>query len=91
MKRKLAIFQTPGGSEMVGDESWVTYNEGEYVRQTEYLDLDFPERDKAEVVPEQVGVLKNVKYKLREQFLIKEAELDERISKLLAITHEVTE
>lgn len=91
MKRRIAIFQGAAGNEIIGDESWTDYNDGEYVRQTEYLDLDFPDRDKSEIVPEQVALLKTAKDKLRERFLRSEAEIDERISKLLAITHEASE
>ena len=31
--------------EMIGDKSWTDYNDGEYVRQSEYVDVQFPPRD----------------------------------------------
>ena len=75
-------------NEMIGDDSWETYNDGEYVRQSEYLDLDFPERDQAEIVPEQVAMLETAKEKLKSRYVESVAQIDEKISKLLAITHQ---
>jgi len=89
MKRHLAIFKSGLGTEMIGDETWVDYNDGEYVRQSEYIDIQFVPRDQSEIVPEQVSMLKTAKEKLHEQYLEKTAQIDEKIAKLLAITHQV--
>ena len=88
MNRKLAVFLGDIGNEIIGDDTWEDYNDGEYVRQTEYVDVDFPDRDKAEIVPEQVARLEDMKETLQTVYLQKQAEIDEKISKLLAITHQ---
>ena len=88
MKQNLAVFLSALGCEMIGDDTWETYNDGEYVRQTEYVDVDFPDRDKAEIVPEQVAMLEVVKEKLHAAYVQKSAEIDEKIAKLMAITHQ---
>ena len=88
IERHLAVFKSGLGCEMIGDESWTDYNDGEYVRQSEYVDVQFPSRDESEIVPEQVSMLKTAKEKLHEQYLAKAAQIDEKIAKLLAITHQ---
>ena len=88
MKRQLAIFKSGLGTEMIGDDSWTTYMDGEYVRQTEYIDVVFVLRDESEIVPEQVAMLKTAKEKLQEIYLEKTAQIDDKIAKLLAVTHQ---
>ena len=85
MNRRIAIFKSGNSCEMIGDDTWETYNDGEYVRQSEYLDLDFPERDLAEIVPEQVAMLETAKEKLHEKYVVACVQIDEKISRLLAI------
>ena len=88
MRRSIAIFKSGIDCEMIGDESWVEYNDGEYVRQTSYVDVVFEPRDQAEIVPEQVSLLKTTKEKLHERYVAGVSEIDEKIAKLLAITHQ---
>jgi len=88
MKRQLAVFKTVLNTEMIGDDTWTTYNDGEYIRQTEFVDVVFPPRDESEIVPEQVSMLETAKEKLHEQYMEKTAQIDERISKLLSITYQ---
>ena len=87
MKRQLAIFKS-SYTEMIGDASWTEYNDGEYVRQTEFIDVVFVPRDQSEIVPEQVAMLKTAKEKLQEIYLEKTAQIDDKIAKLLAVTHQ---
>ena len=89
MERHLAIFKSGVGCEMIGDDTWTTYNDGEYVRQSEFIDVLFEPRDASEIVPEQVSMLETAKEKLHEQYLEKTAQIDEKIAKLLAITYQV--
>ena len=88
LEQRIALFISGLGTEMIGDKTWETYMDGEYVRQTEYIDIVFVERDQAEIVQEQVSLLKTAKEKLHERYLAGAAEIDERIAKLLAVTHQ---
>ena len=88
LEQRIALFISGLGIEMIGDKTWETYMDGEYVRQTEYVDIVFVLRDQAEIVPEQVAMLKTAKEKLQEQYLEKTAQIDEKIAKLLAVTYQ---
>ena len=88
MEQRIAVFKNGLGCTMIGDDSWTEYNDGEYVRQTEFIDVVFVPRDESEIVPEQVSMLKKAKEKLQEQYLEKTAQIDEKIAKLLAVTYQ---
>ena len=59
-----------------------------YIRITEYVDVDFVPLPNEQIVPDQVKVLKEEKEKESARHVTAMARLDERISKLLAITQQ---
>ena len=59
-----------------------------YVRTSEYVEVEFVSLPASEVVPKQVEALKAQQIKVREEHAIVMAGFDEKIGKLLALTHE---
>lgn len=58
----------------------------DYVRISEIVDVELPERDPAELVPEHVSLLKEKKEKAHTEYLKQASLIDDQISKLMAIT-----
>lgn len=94
MKAKVAMYKlcgiswdaftpwamTPDGSEPVLSN---------YVRATQWVEVDFPERSAAELIPDQLAALDAKEQELRAAFMEKLNELAEARAKLRALTHEV--
>ena len=93
MKMRVAVF-----SHGV-DTAWlVTWNQhegdddsycpGGYVRVSDWVDVDFPERPRADVVPEQIAKLDERADEIRREMLAKLNEIACEKASLLALTHE---
>ena len=59
-----------------------------YIRTSEYAEVEFLSLPASEVVPKQIEALKAQQTKVREEHAIVMAGFDEKIGKLLALTHE---
>jgi len=59
-----------------------------YVRISEWVDVDFPPRAQAEVVPEELAQIEEKAQELKSDFAKKMGALEERRAQLLAITDE---
>ena len=83
---KIAKFKsTKFGFEAVSEEG-LDGNE-EYVRVSEYIDVEFPPRQQAEVVAEQVAAIDIETEKLKDEFSARLNALGARKQELLALTH----
>ena len=90
---KIAKFQRIGSPDWLA--VWEMREDGSdplpdsYVRVSEYLDIDFPTRPAAEIVPAQIAALDKAEAELRAKFSEKLHEIAEQRAKLLCLTHEV--
>ena len=64
---------------------WMEREGSGYIRLTEFADVDFVPLPKEDVVPKQVAALENAKTEARAKFQAAINQIDEQISKLLAI------
>jgi len=62
-----------------------------YIRLTEPVEVEFTNRPPEETVSQEVAALKQASEDLRAKYLDAKARIDDKISKLMAITHKVTE
>lgn len=69
--------QLPSGNEPMQED---------YVRVSEYLDINFPPRAPEEIVPAQMAVLDKAEAELREKFAEKLNQIAEQRARLRAIT-----
>lgn len=65
-----------------------TFSNGEYVRATEYVDVEFPDRGASNMVKDQLAALDREEEKVREESASKLALIDNRRRSLLALTHD---
>lgn len=85
---KVALFKSMEyGAEITGDESTEKYCRN-YVRTSEYIDVEFPPLQDEAVVRQQIEKLDEIADKITDEWRNKIAEIQERKSKLLAITHQ---
>ncbi len=87
MKEKLAMFRSPQSScsSALGEwaESW-----RDYIRLTEYVEVDFQERDKGEVVQEEIAELDKMADEIRAKATEGLTNIQRRKEELLAIEHD---
>ena len=88
MKRTLALYSLYGKNVHVQEYTDWIEGDNDYTRLTEPQDIIFIERDHAEVVLEQVDVLKKKREKVRAELGVKIAKIDDDIQKLMAIEGE---
>lgn len=85
---KVALFKSMEyGIEMVSTQATEKYSNG-YVRISEYVDVDFPPLQDEAVVRQQIEKLDEIADKITDDYRNKIAEIQDRKSKLLAITHQ---
>lgn len=90
MKLKLALFKHKHGFiHAVNDVGGCYEDDPDYVRITEYIEVDFPELPKDEIVSKQVENLDKEIESTKEEAMKKVAMLQQKKQELLAITHEV--
>lgn len=88
MKQRLALFKSmEHGVEITGDRNTEKYSQN-YVRISEYVDVEFPPLQDEHVVRQQVEKLDAIADRITDDYRNKIAEIQERKSKLLAITHQ---
>ena len=91
MKMKLALYSLYGKNVYAKECSDWIEGDNDYTRLTEPQDITFIERDHAEVVLEQVDVLKKRREEVRAEMGAKIAEIENDIQKLMAIEHSTTD
>jgi len=64
---------------------------GSYIRVSEYVEVEFTDLPPEETVSQEVAALNQAGEDLRAKYLNAKAQIDVKISKLMAITHEVAE
>ena len=83
---KLAIFKNlPNDFETYQEECFENYED--YVRISEYVDVEFPPLKNADVLNKQVAALKKAKQDIQAATELKLQDIDYKISKLLALPH----
>ena len=87
---KIALYKhlEYGGSDPHVADDWAESSE-EYLRLTNIVDVDFVEVSKDETVPKEIDYLRNEIKKADALHGIAIEKIETKISKLLAITHEV--
>lgn len=93
MKARIAMFESTkwGGYHSfstINDEDRDEFGGGEYVRATEYVDVEFPERERGDVIKAQLSALDAEEDKVREDSARKLANIADRRRSLLALTHD---
>ena len=84
---KIAIFKrAESGWESYADERYEKSKN--YIRITEYVEVDFIPLRAEQTIPKEVAYLREKQDQESVRHVTAMAKLDERISKLLAITHE---
>lgn len=85
---KIALFKNAEyGFSAVYEQNREEFLE-EYVRVSQWVDVEFPMRSAEEYVPEQIKVLDSEREKIVEKFSTALAEIDKRKKELLAIPHQ---
>jgi hypothetical protein len=86
MKEKIAVFKDVEGkyTSILGDyaDSWTNY-----IRISEYIEVDFPDREKAECIHDEIKILS----KMADEIMVKATEglnnINRRKEELLALEH----
>lgn len=93
MKVRVAMFECvkwggfiPAGHAEGNEKD--SFGNGEYVRATEYVDVEFPALGRSEVVKAQLDALDLEEEKARKESACKLALIDNRRRSLLALTHD---
>ncbi|MFA5875240.1 MAG: hypothetical protein WC901_00935 [Candidatus Margulisiibacteriota bacterium] len=93
MKMFVCVYKTTYGSNIISssetkEECEYYENEG-YVRITDWVEVDFPERSEGEIISSQVNAIDTLIEKTKEEFSQKIGKLNQKKQELLALTHEV--
>ena len=84
---KYAIYQIFGSELVTEHREWME-SDDDYIRLSEIIEIDFPMLPKEEVVPKQVKLIDDKIEKARARFQQAISELEDKKSRLLAITYE---
>ena len=94
MKVRLAVFKQSGTKHCVENAIyWQSYMDdvAGYVRCTEYVDIDFPDRAPEETVERELATLNEMEQALRAELAEKLQVIDRQRAELTAIKYEPTE
>ena len=93
MKRRVAVFKSPAGlfttvfdvPEGTPDKDAI----GDYARVSEFVDIEFPNRDADGAMQAQLSILDSAEWKAREEFDAKIRRIEDARRSLLALTQDV--
>lgn len=83
---KVAVWQASWGGEYATSLEW--QDDKDHVRISEFVEIDFPDRETSEVVSEQLSNIDKAIEETKENALKAIEKLQEKKAQLLAITHE---
>jgi len=72
----------------IGESREFYENKDDFIRMTEYVEVDFVERPREEIVNIEIQALKDLKKEIHAAAQARVMEIDRKISDLLAITQE---
>ncbi len=87
LKNNFTLINDAGSPD---DPSWIN-DHNSYIRLTTYQEVEFIDLPPEETVPQEINALNEAKTNAHNQYLVIAASIDDKISKLQAITHEVAE
>jgi hypothetical protein len=92
MKIWCCVYRTSYGNNFVSSsdtkEEPKYYESEGYVRITDWVEVDFPEKSEGEILSAQVGAIDTLIEKTKEEFSQKIGKLNQKKQELLALTHE---
>lgn len=85
---KIAQFKSPSGSAWILTEKETTHAYSEYVRMSEWVEVEFAPLPPEETVPAELGIIAKAEVELRNRFQVALDDLLVRRANLLALTHQ---
>ena len=87
MKKQLAIYSLYGHGQHIKEFSDYVEDDKDYTRLTEVVDVDFIEREQADVVKDKIEFFEGKKQRLRAEHNLEMDRVDEEIKQLLVIEY----